>query len=154
MWVDMYRSPLMHFGKIRSDFITIPFQATECRLANVIPIKEEEGWSQEAINFFKILVQGHVLHATIISYSVKDNVTLIYLYKTTENRSHIMINQELVTHGYAKWIEHPEVYIFSSDVDQLCQDFAEVGMTSISSSAASPTELTEPSGSSLVSETD
>jgi len=140
--------------QIRSDFITIPFQATECRLANVIP-KDEEGWSQDAINFFKILVQGHVLHATVISYSVKDNVTLIYLYKITENRSHIMINQELVTHGYAKWIEHPEVYTLASDMDQLCQDFAEEGTISPPSSAASSTELSEPSGSfTLVSETD
>jgi len=150
--------PFDSLRQIRSDFITIPFQATECRLANVIPINEEEGWSQDAINFFKILVQGHVLHATVISYSVKDSITLIYLYKITESRSHIMINQELVTHGYAKWIEHPEVYTLASDMDQLCQDFAEVGTTSPSTSAtsASPTELTEPTSGSftLASETD
>lgn len=118
--------------QIRVDFVTIPFQATEVRLANVCPLSEEEGWTEEALNFFKILTQGHVLQANVIDYSRKDGVTLIHLYKLAEKnvrrklplmkckvsvstpvsllplQSHILINEELVTHGYAKWTEEAE----------------------------------------------
>lgn len=35
--------------QIPVDFVTIPFQGTEVRLANVCPLSEEEGWSEEEL---------------------------------------------------------------------------------------------------------
>jgi A-kinase anchor protein 1 len=77
--------PIESLRQIRVDFVTIPFQATECRLANLTPINEEEGWSEDALNFFKILCQGQVLQANVVGYSLKDNITLVHLYKLNEN---------------------------------------------------------------------
>jgi len=87
--------PIESLRQIRVDFVTIPFQATECRLANLTPINEEEGWSEDAINFFKILCHGQVLQTNVVGYSAKDAVTLIHLYKLNENHVsgvHIRLN--------------------------------------------------------------
>lgn len=73
--------PIDELRQIRADFVTIPFQSTECRLANIAPVNEKEGWSEEAVNFFKIICQGHVLQAHVVGYCNRDGTTLINLYK-------------------------------------------------------------------------
>lgn len=77
--------PFEVLRQIRVDFVTIPFQSTECRLANIAPINEKEGWSEEAVNFFKIICQGQVLQAHVVGYCNIDGITLINLYKPTGN---------------------------------------------------------------------
>lgn len=69
--------------QIRVDFVTIPFQATECRLANIAPINEKEGWTEEAVNFFKIICHGQILQAHVMGYCNTTGATLINLYKLT-----------------------------------------------------------------------
>ncbi len=84
--------------QIRVDFVSIPFQATECRLANVAPINEKEGWSEEAVNFFKILALGHVLQASVVDYCAQNYITLIHLYKLDENHVRFKITLCLLVH--------------------------------------------------------
>lgn len=77
--------PIDVLRQIRVDFVPIPFQATECRLANIAPINEKEGWSEEAVNFFKIICQGQILQAHVVGYCSRNGTTLINLYKPNGN---------------------------------------------------------------------
>ncbi|ODN02613.1 KH domain-containing protein C56G2.1 [Orchesella cincta] len=136
--------PIEGLRQIRVDFVTIPFQSTECRLANIAPANEEEGWSEEAVNFFKIICQGQVLQAHVVGYCNQDGSTLINLYKPNGNSTHILINEELVTHSYAKWVDELDqqyyytdsVTAYSNEIDQLSQNLGEWV-------AISPSPLTE-----------
>jgi len=77
--------PIDDLRQIRVDFVTIPFQSTECRLANLVPA-EGSTWSTEALTQFKSLTSGNVLQAHVAGYSAKDGVTLIHLYKLNANQ--------------------------------------------------------------------
>lgn len=76
-----YKVGIDTLRQIRVDFATIPFQATDCRLANVIPINEEEGWSEEAVTFFRIISEGSSLQSTVVGHSHVDEISLVHLYK-------------------------------------------------------------------------
>ncbi|KAL1414619.1 hypothetical protein MTO96_007292 [Rhipicephalus appendiculatus] len=65
--------------QIRSDFMMLPFQASECYLANVQPAEDDNVWSPEACATFEDLAQGQILQA---------------------------LNQ-MVNRGVARWLEHP-----------------------------------------------
>lgn len=98
------RVPISSLRQIRSDFMTLPFQAAECYLANVQPCEEEGVWSLEASATFEELAQGHVLQAQVVCYA-DDNIPYVRLFKT-QGISTIFINEELVNRGVAQWIEH------------------------------------------------
>lgn len=106
--------PIEDLRQIRVDFVSIPFQATECRLANLVPV-DENGWSEEALKFFKLLTQGQILSAYVVGYSPGDSTTLIHLYRPNADHSYTLINGELVSNGYARWVEETEYYYVSSD---------------------------------------
>ena len=78
--------PIEDLRQIRVDFVSIPFQATECRLANLIPV-DENGWSEEAMDYFKALTQGQMLSAYVVGYSPGDCTSLIHLYRP--NADHV-----------------------------------------------------------------
>lgn len=98
------RAPISSLRQIRYDFMTLPFQATECYLANVKPTDENQGWSKEANVVFHDLAQGQMLQAKIVAYA-DDGIPLIHLHKI-QGASSVFINQELVNRGLAEWIEH------------------------------------------------
>ena len=93
--------PIMSLRQIRCDFMTLPFQASECYLANIKPVDgklskkcpifsltqkiilgylEVNGWSNEANAYFEEIAQGSMLQANIISYA-NDGVQFIHLHK-------------------------------------------------------------------------
>ena len=72
--------------QIRIDFVSIPFQATECRLANLVPIDESMGWSEEALTYFKYLTMGQILQAHVVGYSPGDSTALIHLYRLNSDQ--------------------------------------------------------------------
>jgi len=125
--------PIDVLRQIRVDFVTIPFQATECRLANIAPVNEKEGWSEEAVNFFRIICQGQVLQAHVVGYCNRDGTTLINLYKPNGNANHILINDQMVMHNYAKWVDELDqqyyytdgVAAYSNEINQLSQNLGE-----------------------------
>ncbi|XP_054714075.1 A-kinase anchor protein 1, mitochondrial-like [Uloborus diversus] len=89
--------------QIRSDFMTLPFQASECYLANVRPI-DRSGWSAEATATFEELAQGQILQAVLVEYA-DDGVPCVHLYKV-QGVSNMFINRELVDRGLAVWIDN------------------------------------------------
>ncbi|XP_065280492.1 A-kinase anchor protein 1, mitochondrial-like isoform X1 [Dermacentor albipictus] len=91
--------------QIRSDFMMLPFQASECYLANVQPVEDDNVWSAEACATFEDLAQGQILQALIVGYA-DNGIPLVHLYRV-QGVSSVFINRELVNRGVARWLEHP-----------------------------------------------
>ena len=89
--------------QIRYDFMSLPFQATECRLAGIKPPSGGgDLWTSEANTFFEELAQGQILQARAISFSATDGIPEVHLHKT-QGTTTTFINQELVDSGHAQW---------------------------------------------------
>lgn len=88
--------------QIRADFVTLPFQAAECFLADVHPIGEDGLWCEEAKAVVETLTLGKVLQAQVHGYT-EHGIPLIYLY-TPCNNELLSVNEELVARGYADWL--------------------------------------------------
>ncbi|XP_041976874.1 A-kinase anchor protein 1, mitochondrial isoform X2 [Aricia agestis] len=88
--------------QIRSDFMTLPFQATEALLAFVKPANNEAEWSGEALRIMAGLTAGQLLHAQVAGYDEAAR-PLVHLYLTINPQQVIFLNQELVDRGLAEW---------------------------------------------------
>lgn len=88
--------------QIRSDFMTLPFQATEALLAFVKPAKNEPEWSNEALRIMAGLTAGQLLHAQVAGYD-ECGLPLVHLYLTLSPQQVIFLNRELVDRGLAEW---------------------------------------------------
>lgn len=88
--------------QIRSDFMTLPFQATEAILAFVKPANNEPEWSGEALRIMAGLTAGQLLHAQVAGYD-EAGLPLVHLYLTLHPQQVIFLNQELVDRGLAEW---------------------------------------------------
>ncbi|KAM8816780.1 tudor and KH domain-containing protein [Rhynchonycteris naso] len=100
--------PLRDLRALRSDFLSLPFQAIECSLAQIAPAGEQ--WEEEALDEFDRLTHcadWKPLVAKISSY-VQTGISTwpkIYLYDTSNGKK-LDIGLELVRKGYA--VELPE----------------------------------------------
>ncbi|XP_060478821.1 tudor and KH domain-containing protein isoform X1 [Panthera onca] len=100
--------PLKDLRALRSDFLSLPFQAIECSLARIAPSGEQ--WEEEALDEFDRLTHcadWKPLVAKISSY-VQTGISTwpkIYLYDTSNGKK-LDIGLELVRKGYA--VELPE----------------------------------------------
>ncbi|XP_017401716.1 tudor and KH domain-containing protein [Cebus imitator] len=100
--------PLKDLRALRSDFLSLPFQAIECSLARIAPSGDQ--WEEEALDEFDRLTHcadWKPLVAKISSY-VQTGISTwpkIYLYDTSNGKK-VDIGLELVRKGYA--IELPE----------------------------------------------
>jgi A-kinase anchor protein 1, mitochondrial len=63
--------------QIRQDFLTLPFQAAECYLANVKPTNGI--WMQEAVSYIEQLTHGQVIQAQIYGYA-ENSIPVVYLF--------------------------------------------------------------------------
>ncbi|XP_012998620.1 tudor and KH domain-containing protein isoform X2 [Cavia porcellus] len=130
--------PLKNLRALRSDFLSLPFQAIECSLARIAPSGEQ--WEEEALDEFDRLTycaDWKPLVAKISSY-VQTGVSTwpkIYLYDTSNGKK-LDIGLELVRKGYA--IELPEDMEENGTVPDMLKDMA----TETDASPASM--LTEP----------
>ncbi|XP_047988355.1 A-kinase anchor protein 1, mitochondrial isoform X1 [Leguminivora glycinivorella] len=88
--------------QIRSDFMTLPFQATEALLAFVKPANNEPEWSSEALRIMAGLTAGQLLHAQVAGYD-EAGLPLVHLYLTLHPQQVIFLNRELVDRGLAEW---------------------------------------------------
>ncbi|CAB3242261.1 unnamed protein product [Arctia plantaginis] len=88
--------------QIRSDFMTLPFQATEAMLAFVKPANNESEWSGEALRIMAGLTAGQLLHAQVAGYD-EAGLPLVHLYLTLHPQQVIFLNRELVDRGLAEW---------------------------------------------------
>ncbi|XP_006900141.1 PREDICTED: tudor and KH domain-containing protein isoform X2 [Elephantulus edwardii] len=116
--------PLRDLRALRSDFLSLPFQAIECSLAQIAPAGEQ--WEVEALDEFDRLTHCAdwiPLVAKISSY-VQTGVSTwpkIYLYDTNNGKK-LDIGLELVRKGYA--IELPEDVEENGAVPDTLQEMA------------------------------
>nr|XP_004667223.1 tudor and KH domain-containing protein [Jaculus jaculus]XP_044994344.1 tudor and KH domain-containing protein [Jaculus jaculus]XP_044994345.1 tudor and KH domain-containing protein [Jaculus jaculus]XP_044994346.1 tudor and KH domain-containing protein [Jaculus jaculus] len=106
---DNGECPLKDLRALRSDFLSLPFQAIECSLARIAPSGEQ--WEEEALDEFDRLAHcadWKPLVAKISSY-VQTGISTwpkVYLYDTSNNGKKLDIGLELVRKGFA--VELPE----------------------------------------------
>lgn len=97
------RLPGCTLRQIRSDFMTLPFQAVECYLANVTPLQDEDFFSSDAAATLEELTQGKLLQAQVVGRS-EDGTPYIHIYQIGGEKV-TFVNRELVNRGVTRWIE-------------------------------------------------
>ncbi|XP_022085401.1 tudor and KH domain-containing protein-like [Acanthaster planci] len=102
---DSDKMPRDSICSLRSDFLSLPYQAVECSLAGIQP--DGSCWSEEAIDLFEDLTycaKWKPLMARIVSYQQTSTGTLpcIELVDTTGTED-VNIASTLVERGYARF---------------------------------------------------
>lgn len=95
-----YVVPRTGLRQVKRDYMSVPFQAVECFLANVEPMNGV--WSQEANNYFREIAQKQLLQSIVVDYTV-ERIPKIHLYRIVNNQA-VLINEELCISGFANWI--------------------------------------------------
>uniref|UniRef100_A0A915KY15 Tudor domain-containing protein n=1 Tax=Romanomermis culicivorax TaxID=13658 RepID=A0A915KY15_ROMCU len=103
--------PANDLRQIRSDFMTLPFQAVECTLARVKPINDDI-WASESVSFFESCIYGKIVEALVVGQG-PGNTAAVELFYTTASTSNetdgeqktVAINDTLVEYGFAKYDE-------------------------------------------------
>jgi len=85
--------------QIRTDFLSLPFQAIECHLANIM-LTEEDTVSGSIL---EELVAGQVVQARMIGFN-EEGVPMVHLYRACNGQT-VMVNRELVDRSCGNWIE-------------------------------------------------
>ncbi|XP_053134509.1 tudor and KH domain-containing protein isoform X2 [Hemicordylus capensis] len=104
--------PLEKLRPLRSDFLSLPFQAIQCSLAGIAPAGGH--WEEAALDEFERLThcaRWKPIVAKISSYVPSGSSTWphIQLYNTTTSGQNVNIGEELVRLGYAVWCPQDEV---------------------------------------------
>ncbi|KAI4590305.1 hypothetical protein MJG53_001354 [Ovis ammon polii x Ovis aries] len=136
--------PLRDLRVLRSDFLSLPFQAIECSLARIAPSGEQ--WEEEALDEFDRLTHcadWKPLVAKISSYVQSGLSTWpkIYLYDTSDGKK-LDIGLELVRKGYA--IELAEDTEKNRAVPLMLDDLAteiDVSLSMLTETKKSPGEI-------------
>lgn len=91
--------PASDLRQIRTDFLSLPFQAIECYLANINPTDDEN------ISAFVLeeLISQQVVQARMIGTN-EQGVPMIHLYRAVNGQT-TMVNRELVDRSCAQWLE-------------------------------------------------
>ncbi|KAK6184235.1 hypothetical protein SNE40_006745 [Patella caerulea] len=89
--------------QIRSDFMTLPFQAVECYVANITPLQGEDFFSDKAGSVLEELTQGKLLQAQVINRA-EDGIPYIHIYQISGDRV-LFVNRELVNRKVTRGIE-------------------------------------------------
>jgi hypothetical protein len=91
--------PLADLRQIRTDFLTLPFQAIECYLANISPTDDEN------VSAFVLeeLIASQIVQARMIGTN-EAGVPMIHLYRAVAGQT-TMVNRELVDRRCAHWLE-------------------------------------------------
>nr|CAB3220773.1 KH domain-containing protein C56G2.1 [Phallusia mammillata] len=88
--------------QIRADFVTLPFQATECYMDNISPPKDNK-FCEDSVKKLQELLQDGRFQARVTGYR-SDGHPRIHLFKCLPNKV-MLINQEMATQGLATWVE-------------------------------------------------
>jgi len=91
--------PVDSLKQIRTDFLSLPFQAIECYLANIQPEDDQN------VSAFVLeeLVSGQVVQARMIGTN-EQGVPMVHLYRAV-NGATTMVNRELVDRECATWLD-------------------------------------------------
>lgn len=97
--------PVTSLKQIRTDFMTLPFQAVECFLANITPPQSEQYYSDEATRSLCEMTEYKLLQCQVVART-ETGIPHIHLYQIDpDNNSAVMINRALVNNQLARWIE-------------------------------------------------
>ncbi|CAG9537506.1 unnamed protein product [Cercopithifilaria johnstoni] len=96
------RLPRSDLRQIRTDFMTLPFQAIECYLAHVMPADGTTKWSDEARELFQMLTQGRTLECYVVGYHIEDSRPFVELFTSDENNRVDRIDCVLLDANLAK----------------------------------------------------
>lgn len=120
------RIPASCLRQIRADFMSLPFQAVECLMANIAPTLGDEdeeqqqqgGWSAAAFSELESLTCDRLLQAHVVAYSL-EGPPLIYLYQTPAGHEHqpLLVNRQLADSQVAQWVEPPASSSASSSTE-------------------------------------
>lgn len=100
---------------LKTEFLSIPFQAVECTLVNIQPV--EDKWTEKASDEFEKMVHlgcWKVLMAKPLRETVKigeessNSITPLIELLDTHADSNINIAKELVSRGYARFLDNLE----------------------------------------------
>lgn len=90
--------------QIRSDFVSLPFQGTEVLLDNIMPLPDEDQFSEEANAAMDEMTRGAALLAQVTGYD-NSGMPLIHLWSLAGDKV-LFLNQILVEKGHAQWMEN------------------------------------------------
>ncbi|CAJ0598146.1 unnamed protein product [Cylicocyclus nassatus] len=96
------RLPRSELRQIRTDLMSLPFQAIECYLAHVQPIDGTWQWGEAAFAHFQKLCMGKVMNATVVGFNVSDKVPMVELTVLDEENKPIRVDKDLMENGFAK----------------------------------------------------
>nr|XP_023029395.1 KH domain-containing protein akap-1 [Leptinotarsa decemlineata]XP_023029396.1 KH domain-containing protein akap-1 [Leptinotarsa decemlineata] len=88
--------------QMRFDFMLLPFQASECILANIRSINEDGSWPKEAYDLVADAARSSMMSTYVIGYT-EDNVPLVYIHVLFGSQP-ILLNKHLVECGFAEWV--------------------------------------------------
>ncbi|KAM4674840.1 A-kinase anchor protein 1, mitochondrial-like [Amazona ochrocephala] len=91
--------------RIRSDFLSLPFQGAEVLLDNVVPLPDEDHFSPEADAAVDEMTRGAVLAAQVTNYDSATGLPLIQLWNLRGDEV-VSINRTLVERGLARWLDY------------------------------------------------
>ncbi|KAK3521696.1 hypothetical protein QTP70_015571, partial [Hemibagrus guttatus] len=92
---------LFSLKQIRSDFVTLPFQASEVMLENIAPLPGKETFSFEAKETLEELTQGIPLIMKVTGS--QNGLPLVHMWRHTGEE--ISVNGWLVDHGLCSWLD-------------------------------------------------
>ncbi|VDN07142.1 unnamed protein product [Thelazia callipaeda] len=96
------RLPRSDLRQIRTDFMSLPFQATECRLAHVLPVDGSTTWCDEAMELFLSLIQDRIVECYVIGYHINDSKPFVELFTTDSNNRVERVDNALLNANLAK----------------------------------------------------
>ncbi|CAD6190367.1 unnamed protein product [Caenorhabditis auriculariae] len=99
------RLPRQELRQIRTDLMSLPFQATEVCLAHVKPVDGTLQWDEKAFEEFRSLCMGKVVTAKCIGYAADTKVPMVELYVSndeTDERKVVRFDTHLMELGLAR----------------------------------------------------
>nr|XP_032823511.1 A-kinase anchor protein 1, mitochondrial [Petromyzon marinus] len=89
--------------QLRTDFLTLPFQASLVFFANIAPPPDHTCYSEEALLAVNKLTLGAHLIAEVTQFDTVSQMPFVNLWLIKDGRSQ-MINKMLVDAGHARWL--------------------------------------------------
>lgn len=102
--------------QIRSDFLGLPFQATECYMSNIAPLLGEADFSEACRIYIEQLAQSiGMMQVSITGYSA-DGIPFIEIFFMDNYGKSQSLNKQLVNQGLVSWYEGTEAVQPSPDM--------------------------------------
>jgi len=91
--------------QIRQDFMSLPFQAVECTMANITILEDEEYYSEAASMGLCEMTTGKLLQCQVVARN-EAGMPHIHLYSIDPvDVTPVLINRALVNTGHVRWVE-------------------------------------------------